>query len=233
MGRRGYVPEDEKQFTGKQLKLLRKAADEVQFLLDRGYDVKPVTTFVGNHYMISERQRLALARSVSAKEYVWQRLGKELLQKGKGYLPKTVHIDGFNTIITLEVALSGSPVFFCRDGVLRDLAGLRGTYRIIDKTQEAVGRLLAQLECLGISEAVFYLDAPVSNSGRLSGMIRQSAQEYGVSVQTQIIPDVDRVLGKMEGVISGDAIILNRCENWLNIMPAIVEKMASVWEIQL
>ena len=217
MGRRGYVPEDEKQFTGKQLKLLRKAADEVQFLLDRGYDVKPVTTFVGNHYMFSERQRL----------------GKELLQKGKGYLPKTVHIDGFNTIITLEVALSGSPVFFCRDGVLRDLAGLRGTYRIIDKTQEAVGRLLAQLECLGISEAVFYLDAPVSNSGRLSGMIRQSAQEYGVSVQTQIIPDVDRVLGKMEGVISGDAIILNRCENWLNIMPAIVEKMASVWEIQL
>ncbi len=125
------------------------------------------------------------------------------------------------------------PVLLFRDGVLRDLAGLRGTYRIIDKTQEAVGRLLAQLECLGISEAVFYLDAPVSNSGRLSGMIRQSAQEYGVSVQTQIIPDVDRVLGKMEGVISGDAIILNRCENWLNIMPAIVEKMASVWEIQL
>jgi hypothetical protein len=35
----------------------------------------------------------------------------------------------------------------------------------------------------------------------------------GVSVQTQIIPDVDRVLGKREGVISGDAIILNRCEN--------------------
>ena len=33
MSRRGYVPEDEKQFTGKQLELLQKAADEVQFLL--------------------------------------------------------------------------------------------------------------------------------------------------------------------------------------------------------
>lgn len=233
MGRRGYVPGDEKQFTGKQLELLRKAADEVQFLLDRGYDVKPVTTFVGNHYMFSERQRLALARSVSAEEYVRKRLCKELLQKGKEYLPKTVHIDGFNMIITLEVALSGSPVFCCRDGALRDLAGLRGTYRIIDKTQEAVRRLLVQLERLGISEAVFYLDAPVSNSGRLSGMIRQCAQEYGVSVQTRIIPDVDRVLEQMEGVISGDAIILNRCENWLNIMPSIVEKMEFVWKIQL
>ena len=51
MSRRGYVPEDEKQFKGQQLELLKKAADEVQFLLDQGYDVKPTTTFVGNHYM--------------------------------------------------------------------------------------------------------------------------------------------------------------------------------------
>ena len=46
------------------------------------------------------------------------------------YLPETVHIDGFNTIITLEVALSGSHVFCCRDDVLRDLAGLRGTHAL-------------------------------------------------------------------------------------------------------
>lgn len=92
MGRRGYAPEDEKQFTGRQLELLQKAADEVQFLLDRGYDVKPVTTFVGNHYMFSERQRLALARSASAKEYIQKRIHKELLQAGREYLPETVHI---------------------------------------------------------------------------------------------------------------------------------------------
>ena len=79
MSRRGYVPEDEKQFTGKRLELLQKAADEVQFLLDRGYDVKPVTTFVGNHYLFSERQRLALARSVSAKEYIQKRVNFDAL----------------------------------------------------------------------------------------------------------------------------------------------------------
>ena len=233
MSRRGYVPEDEKQFTGKQLELLQKAADEVQFLLDRGYDVKPVTTFVGNHYLFSERQRLALARSVSAKESIQKRVNKELLQTERGYLPETVHIDGFNTVITLEVALSGSPVFYCRDGALRDLAGLRGTYRVIDKTQTAIELLLRQLEILHISEAVFYLDAPVSNSGRLSGLIRQCAKGYGISVQTQIIPDVDRVLKQMEGVISGDAIILNRCKSWLNVMPLIIGKMGHVWKIRL
>lgn len=233
MSRRGYVPEDEKQFTGKQLELLQKAANEVQFLLDRGYDVKPVTTFVGNYYLFSERQRLALARSVSARESIQKRVNKELLQTERGRLPEAVHIDGFNTVITLEVALSGSPVFYCRDGALRDLAGLRGTYRIIDKTQTAIELLLGQLELLRISEAVFYLDAPVSNSGRLSGLIRQCAKGYGISVQTQIIPDVDRVLKQMEGVISGDAIILNRCKSWLNVMPLIIGKMGHVWKIRL
>ncbi len=233
MSRRGYVPEDEKQFTGKQLELLQKAANEVQFLLDRGYDVKPVTTFVGNHYLFSERQRLALARSVSARESIQKRVNKELLQTERGRLPEAVHIDGFNTVITLEVALSGSPVFYCRDGALRDLAGLRGTYRIIDKTQTAIELLLGQLELLRISEAVFYLDAPVSNSGRLSGLIRQCAKGYSISVQTQIIPDVDRVLEQMKGVISGDAIILNGCKSWLNVMPLIIGEMDHVWKIRL
>lgn len=233
MGRRGYVPEDEKQFKGRQLELLKKAADEVQFLLDHGYDVKPTTTFVGNHYMFSERQRLALARSVSAGEWIRIRNSKELLQKGVQNLPKTVHIDGFNTIITLEVALSGSPIFYCRDGTIRDLAGLRGTYRIIDKTQKAVELILSQLKCLNISEACFYLDSPVSNSGRLSGVIRQCAEEYDISVKTEIIPDVDRALEQLEGVISGDAIILNRCISWVNIIPEIIEQIEPVWKIQL
>lgn len=231
MAKRGFVPEDGEQFTGKQLGLLQKAADEVQFLLDQGYDVKPVTTFVGNHYMFSERQRLALARSVSSKEWIGKRGSKELLKQGN--LIKTAHVDGFNTIITLEVALSGSPVLYCRDGTVRDLAGLRGTYRVIDKTQKAIELILGQLKVLKIPESVFYLDAPVSNSGRLSTLIRQCAEDIGSHVQVQVIPDVDRTLEQMEGVVSGDAIILNHCISWINIMPRILEQAGQIWKIQL
>ena len=42
-----------------------------------------------------------------------------------------VNIDGFNIIITLEVLLCDSILFSCMDGTIRDLAALRGTYRII------------------------------------------------------------------------------------------------------
>ena len=148
-------------------------------------------------------------------------------------LPEKVYIDGFNTIITLEVALSGSPIFCCRDGAIRDLAGLRGTYRIIDKTKIAIDLILQQLEFLKIKRAVFYLDAPVSNSGRLSTLIKECSEFYNVFVEVEIIADVDRTLEKLNGVISGDAIILNHCVSWINLIPEIINQSHSIWKIEL
>lgn len=113
------------------------------------------------------------------------------------------------------------------------MVGLRGTYRIIDKTEKAIRRMLHQLDLLKIENSCIYLDAPVSNSGRLSSLIVECADEYNVSVSTQVINDVDRVLEKSDGVISGDAIILNNCISWLNIMPAIIDDIKSAWVVQL
>lgn len=131
------------------------------------------------------------------------------------------------------MALSGSVVFRCGDGTICDLVGLRGTYRIIDKTEEAIRRMLHQLDLLKIENSCIYLDAPVLNSDRLSSLIVECADEYNVSVSTQVINDVDRVLEKSDGVISGDAIILNNCISWLNIMPTIIEDIKSAWVVQL
>ena len=53
------------------------------------------------------------------------------------------------------------------DGTIRDLAGLRGTYKLIDKTDRAINLIGEYLQKLKIKKVVFYLDSPVSNSGRL------------------------------------------------------------------
>lgn len=228
--KRGYVPEDQREFSGIQLERLREAAKDTQYLLDRGYPVKNATTFIGNHYMFSERQRLALARSVSSCQDIKLRREKQICSNTRGM---TVHIDGFNTIISLEVALSGSLLLHCSDGTVRDLAGLRGTYRVIDKTEQAVRLIFDKLQELGITEAVFYLDAPVSNSGRLKMMLLQIAQEYDVRVLVEVINDVDRVLEKLSGVISSDAIILNKCGSWINLLIDIVTGLTGTWIVQL
>ena len=101
--RRGYVPQDSIEFGAKAAEQLNAAAQELVFLMDCGYDTKSASTFVGNHHLLSERQRMALARIVSTASAVQNRKRKELLQA-----PDYLVLDGFNTIITLEVALSGS-----------------------------------------------------------------------------------------------------------------------------
>ncbi len=226
--RRGYNPNDEKDFTGNDLKKLSTAATDFHWLLNRGYPVKAASIFVGNRFQLTERQRMAMVRAVSGEESIRLRLAKELpadaLRGGE------VHIDGFNTIITLEVALSGSPVLVCMDGVVRDLAGVRGSYRIIDKTAAAVCLILKELKDFCIARAYFYLDAPVSNSGRLKALIGEIAEECRVNASVKVINSVDRTLSSMQNVITSDAIILERCKSWFNLNAGIIDKLPSLFK---
>ncbi len=218
--RRGYVPYDKRDFSEKAMASIRAAADDIYYLLNRGYNMKSASVFVGNHYMLSERQRLALARMVSSEEQLGLRAKKCKTVLGDG---EVVFIDGFNTIITLEIALSGTTLLKCMDGTVRDLAGLRGTYSLIDKTPEAIHLAGKALSKMNISKAVFYMDAPVSNTGRLAACIHQELSGYGFEVGTEVINNVDSVLSGLDNVITGDAIILDKCISWINLVRGIID----------
>ena len=56
--KRGFVPEDERNFSPSALETLRTASCHVSYLINEGYDLKQAATFVGNHFLFSERQRL-------------------------------------------------------------------------------------------------------------------------------------------------------------------------------
>ncbi len=219
--RRGFVPTDERDFNPENLEKLRKASEEVCFLLNRGYPVKSVTTFIGNHYLLSERQRMALARTASAEEKIRLRKQKEL--SDADLAGKTLYIDGFNTIITLEVAFSDSMLFECMDGTIRDLAGLRGTYRLVDKTDTAVRAAAETLTWLKIQKAVFYLDAPVSNSGRLKARIAELAESAPFETEILIENAVDYLLKQQSPVATADALILDECESWYNLTRKVIQ----------
>lgn len=224
MGRsvqRGHAPDDRTEFGESAVPKLHKAAQNLYYLLNQGYPIKGASVFVGNHYQMSERQRLALMRAVSSRESIENRKNKELHELPQGGV---VHIDGFNTIITLEVALSGSLLLKCMDGAVRDLAALRGTYRLIDETTQAILMIGRILEKGGIGKAVFYLDSPVSNSGRLKEQIGTLLGNYPFELQFEVIHNVDVTLEALENVITSDAIILDKCKSWYNLGSRIIEE---------
>ena len=218
---RGYSPHDTTEFYGDAARKLHSAGQDLYYLLDRGYPIKSASVFVGNHFLLSERQRLALVRAVSSGKSIENRRSKEVQDIPEG---SVVHIDGFNTIITLEVALSDSLLLKCMDGTIRDLAALRGTYRLIDKTARAITMIGKMLERCKIGKAVFYLDSPVSNSGRLKEQIGTLLGDFPFELQLEVIHNVDVTLETLENVITTDAIILDKCKSWFNLNSRIIEE---------
>ena len=135
-----------------------------------------------------------------------------------------VWIDGFNTIITLEVLLSDSILFSCMDGTIRDLAALRGTYRLIPETEEAIRMLFDLLHEAEVSRVNILLDQPVSNSGRLKTCLAEIGEKYPFSLDIQILREVDRELYGKEHVITSDSIILDHCVSWVNLTPECLKR---------
>lgn len=221
MTARGFVPTDEKEFNQNSMLILRKAQRDILFLIERGYPIKSASTFVGNHYLLSERQRLAVVRATTPKNTVEMRQKKQIKGEMKG---KKVLIDGLNLIITLEVALSQTTLICCMDGTIRDLAGLRGTYRLIDKTDEAIKLIGHKLMELKIEEAVFFLDSPVSNTGRLKQRIYDVLTDFPFKTTVELVNNADVLIEKQEHVISSDAIVLNKCISWINLAAEIVQE---------
>ena len=170
--KRGFLPEDERNFAPEAIEKLKTASRHISYLVNEGYDLKQASVFVGNHFLLSERQRLAITRSVAAGQQLAERSRKKAeLHDLAG---KEVWIDGFNTVITLEVLLSDSLLFLCMDETVRDLASLRGTYRLIPETAQAVRLMLDVLRQAGVKKANILLDKPVSNSGRLKVLIAET-----------------------------------------------------------
>jgi hypothetical protein len=150
--KRGFIPTDSNEFNDESIITLKKAQKDIIYLIENEYPIKSASTFVGNHYLLSERQRLAIVRATTTMETLKERKEKCMISN---FVNQTILIDGLNLIITLEVALSNSTLIKCMDGTVRDLAGLRGTYRLIDKTDVTILLIGNKLKEMKIGEVVF------------------------------------------------------------------------------
>ena len=72
----------------------------------------------------------------------------------RGYVPDDEHN------FSLEVLLCDSLLFECMDGTIRDLAALRGTYRVIPETSAAVKLIFDILKKAGVRKVNILLDEP-------------------------------------------------------------------------
>ena len=228
--RRGYHEEDLKLFGKESLPVLSACAEDIVYLLDRGYAYKTVLAITGNRYCLTERQRTALMRICASGEHMRVRREKHLERLEEGC---TVNIDAFNAVVLMETALSGSMILKGLDGCYRDLSGLAGTYSVIDKTGPGITHILQTLLKHRTGKAIFWVDAPVSNSGRLKTEIAERAEELGFPVDIRMVNNADTELKKCSHVISGDSEVITQCRSWFNLYDELIRDLSDVWTVEL
>ena len=119
-------------------------------------------------------------------------------------------LDGYNVLTTIEAALAGGVILAARDGAYRDMASMHGSYRKVAETRPALELLGRTLAALGVSECRWLLDRPVSNSGRLKGIIEELAAARGWPWRVELVPNPDVLLANpamgMEAACVGVAV---------------------------
>ncbi|KUG07977.1 DUF434 domain-containing protein [Solirubrum puertoriconensis] len=229
---RGPHPSDAKLFAPEWLPVLCRAVGELSWLLTRGYPPGATLKLVGDRYALTERQRWAAGRAACTDEQYAQRAATQLPAVHLGGRP--VSIDGFNLLITLETALSGGVVLRGRDGALRDLSSIHGTYRAVQETDRAIRLAAAALLPLAPGPVRWLLDQPVSNSGRLAARLRELGPALGFSWTAEVVMNPDRVLADTtDVVVTSDSVVLDRAGAWLNLGALALAAEPPQWLLDL
>jgi hypothetical protein len=138
-------------------------------------------------------------------------------------------------LITIEAAMSGGVIFKGRDGCFKDLASIHGTYRKVTETIPAVELIGDFLGEVGAGEALWLLDSPVSNSGRLKTLIGELARKNNWNWEIELLLSPDAELKKTDQIVaSSDSVVLDGCRNWANLAAEIItQKLPSATIIEL
>ena len=230
---RGPHPADAKLFAPEAIPDLQLAVVDFSLLLTKGYADKSALKLVGDKFSLTERQRLAVMRSACSDQHLVSR--NQRCVAIRNLVGEGIAIDGYNVLITVEAAMSGACVFKGRDGCFRDLASIHGTYRKVTETIPALRLVGEFLKGIGVSEAAWLLDRPVSNSGRLKTLIGELARDNNWNWEIELLLSPDAELKKTDLIVaSSDSVVLDSCKRWTNLATEIIkEKLASVRVIDL
>jgi len=219
---RGPHPADEKLFAADAISNLQLAIVDFSLLLTRGYAEKSTLKLVGDRFSLTERQRLAIMRSACSDQQLASR--NRRCVKLENLAGRAIAIDGYNVLITVEAAMSGGVIFKGRDGCFRDLASVHGTYRKVTETIPAVELIGQFLREVGAGKALWLLDSPVSNSGRLKTLIGELARKNNWNWEIELLLSPDAELKKTDLIVaSSDSVVLDGCKVWANLATEIIK----------
>lgn len=230
---RGAHPEDRRLFDAARLPALRGATAELSWLLGKGYAMRAALKLVGDRHQLDERQRLAVSRAACSDEQKLARAAKRV--PVESLAGEELIIDGFNLIVTVEAALGGGVLLACRDGCVRDLSSVHGSYRSVSETEAAIALIGDTLSELAPSRVRWLLDRPVSNSGRLARKVEEMAAAHGWPWEVALVFNPDAEIARAAAVaLTADSNVIDSARRWVNFNTHLLrECIHDAWIVDL
>jgi hypothetical protein len=195
-----------------------KAADDIRYLLERGYHRDIAIRFVADHYKMDKNERYILARTVFSDATASSRKKKKL--DIRDLKNRKLLVDGYNVLITLENLLGSEDIWIGDDSFLRDIKGMFKNHSNKDITFQAVEKMLNFIKKSDFECAEILLDMQMKNSGELAAFIRKRMEELSISGDARTSKHVDFDLKNCEPdyvVATADGVIIDAVENVVDI----------------
>ena len=207
-----------------ELQPLRQAAQDLRYLLGRGYPRELGLKLTGDRWGLEANQRQVLRRAVLAPEKA--RARRERLLPLAALKGRAVGVDGHNVIITLESALMGTVLVEADDGAVRDIGQKGRNYGPGPHTGEAARLMVDTLVRAGAARVVILLDAPLPHSGEMAGELRNMLPQAGLAGDVRTAANPEKELASFEGiVVSGDGPLIDAAARPLDLAGAIIRAM--------
>jgi len=229
----GPTAKDYSEFTAESLSTLRAAAEDLRLLLSKTYGMNESLNLVGDHFKLTSRQRQFLYRCVVSPQEAAERRQKIILPSG--VRQRELMIDGFNCLIITECCLAGGIVLLADDGLLRDIQGIFGAFRISDNTNEALERITAVLSTTSPAHTTIYLDQRMRYAKSITDKWQNILVAKKVEGEVKIVESADRALRASSGkvIATSDRKSAAEAEKLLDIPRAVADNSPELSYITL
>ncbi len=205
------------------LELKSQAAEDLRYLLNRGYTRESAVRFVGDRFALGKPERIALYRCVHPSGEARRRLSKLLMPEHlRG---RRLALDGFNIMWTIYWTINGHPLLLCDDGVVRDITVARGRPSV-EKAGAAAGPLLSALSALSPSSVALVFDEQISNSGEVSAYLNARLLSSGIDSRSSTSRTADLEISRTDGVAcSSDSIVIDKAREAFDLAGYVVVRI--------
>jgi hypothetical protein len=178
-----------------------EAAMDYLYLLNRNYPQKALVKLIGDRYQLSGTERSMLYRGICT---TFQAASRSIrLVEPQALKSQWISIDAYNVLISIGSYLNGNMVFISSDHLLRDASEIHGKEfrtELLQRALKLTFSFLVHCEPTGLN---FFIDSPVSHSGKLCAQINQLIEESNLHGSAETHPSPDYLLKNLyQGIIA-------------------------------